>query len=316
LVEGGAQHSASLARKFAFAALGGQEGIIGSADLEVRALAVPGPQIRAYPGLAGILNRAAGYKNELYLASLVTEDVVNIAATSAAGPRSDMIIARIENPYPTGEPWPDPTDPKVGPYVRTAVLSNVPNTAVTIPATYAGQSAIPLARIDMPTSTATVAQSYITDLRFMAPVLRSSQRTMLQVGAGDTLFEDVYTIWPFALNLPTKIPAWATKASINIAITGSRMPVGSARGDIRAGLGTLKTQTNVFDLSNTSSGEDRDDVHCGGSVSIPASMRGTTANVYAEARTYASGVTTHLIAETFTTCTVEVDFIAEPASNV
>jgi hypothetical protein len=315
-VEGGAQHSANIARKFAFAAVGGQEGIVGSGDLEVRELAVPSTKVRVFPGLAAILNRAVGLKNEMYMASLITEDLADIAASTASGPRSDMIIARIENPFPTGEPWPDPTDPTVGPYVKTVVLSNVGNTAKVVPPGL-GYTAIPLARIDLPASTGTIIQSYITDLRPMAPVLRRAEKIMMQAGVQHTLFSTTVTAWPNTLNIPVKIPSWATKATINGLIAGVRLPPGNARGDIRGGLGTLRTQVNIYDDSNSSSGDDRTSVVFGGGLDIPASMRGTTANIIAEARKYTAGdITTSLVAEAYTTCTVEVEFSAEPASNL
>lgn len=314
-VEGGAQHSANIARKFAYAALGGQEGIIAATDLEVRELAVPGTKIRAYPGLGAILNRATGIKNEMYMGSLIAEDQVDIAATSASGPRSDMIVARVENPYPTGEPWSDPVDPTVGPYIRTAVISNVGGSAIVVPPGL-GYSAIALARIDMPASTATVIQSYIKDLRQMATALRSAQQIVLQQAAQHTLGSTALIIWPYSLNIPVKIPAWATKASMIGTIAGCRMPAGTARGDIRGGLGTLRTGTTIIDITNASATEDRATVHFGGTMDIPASMRGTTANVISEARAYTVGVTTSLIAEDFTTCTVALEFSAAPASNV
>lgn len=314
-IEQPAEHSASLARKLAFAALGGQEGIIGSKDLEVRELAVPSTSIRVYPGVGGILNRAPGARDEMYLGSNFSQDIVPISATTGSGPRSDMIVARVENPY-GGEVWPEPVDPTVGPYIKTAVLPNVGSSAVVVPPGL-GYSAIPLARIDLPASTGTIVQAYITDLRSMAPVLRVSRRIMLQVGAGDTLGETVLTLWPFALTIPFKIPLWATNASINAVIAGAVLPPGAAKGDIRCSLGTTqKTQTNVIDLSNTSPYNDNVDIHCGGGVTIPAAMRGTTQSIFAEARSYVTGVTTHLIANEFTTCTLEVEFSAEPSTNL
>lgn len=314
-IEGGAQHSANIARKLAYAALGGQEGIIGATDLEVRATAVPGTNIRVYPGAGGIRNRASGIRDEMYLGTNLTEDLVAITATSASGPRSDMIIARVENPYPTGEPWPDPTNPVVGPYIRTAVISNVGSGALVIPPAFAGYSAIPLARIDMPASTATVAQSYITDLRFMAPVQREHRQFVIQQAGTDTASETVFTLWPYALNQPVKVPLWATKASIHAVVAGARFGPGNVRGDIRSGLDTLKTQINVYDVSATTA--DRTDVHSGGNIDIPAALRGTTVNVYVEARKYtAVDINTSLVSDQFTTCILDIEFSAAPASNV
>ena len=53
----GIEHSANVARLLAYAAAGGIEGIIGTLDLEVRPLAVPGGSVRVAPGACFILNR-------------------------------------------------------------------------------------------------------------------------------------------------------------------------------------------------------------------------------------------------------------------
>jgi hypothetical protein len=321
-VEGGAQHSANIARKLAYAAVGGQQGIIGATDLEVRELAVPGTSIRVYPGLCSIRNKTSGALNEMYLGSMISQDVVAIAATGGGGARSDMICARVENPFPSGEPWPDPADLLNGPYVKTVVISNVGNTAV-VPPGGSGNALIPLARIDIPASTATIIQSYIHDLRKMAPVLQDSQRIMLAVPGQHTLAitTNAYIPWPnppmTGTNIKVDIPEWATKCIINGFIAVVHMGPGNAMGDVRAGLGALRTGAMRFDYATPTGQVDRANLIFGGSLDIPAAMRGTTVDFVTEARSFtaAAGATAAAIAEVYSTVSAQVEFQAVPASN-
>jgi hypothetical protein len=322
-VEQPARHSASIARKLAYASVGGQQGIIAPTDCEVRELAVPGTQVRVFPGLVSILNKATGVTKEAYLGSLATEDVVDIVATTASGPRSDMVCARVENPSETGGGWSAPADPQAGPYIKTVVISNVGSSAVVPPGT-AGKALIPLARIDIPASTGTILQSYIKDLRKMAAVLRDSQRIMLPCPGQHTLptSQNTYITWPSPpMTGPTiDIPEWATKCFISGTVSVVNIPSGgNARGDLRAGLGTLRTAATMYDYDTTgTTGVDRQNLLFGGPLDIPASMRGTTQPLVSEGRGYtvASGNTIPIYAELYSTVSVQVDFQAKPASNL
>lgn len=322
-VEQPARHSASIARKLAYAAVGGQAGIIAPTDLEVRELAVPGPQVRVFPGVGSILNNAVGVTKEAYLGSLATEDVIGITATTASGGRSDMICARVENPSETGGGWAAPADPQAGPYIKTVVVSNVSSSAVVPPAS-AGKALIPLARIDIPASTGTILQSYIKDLRKMAPVLRDSQRLMLPCPGQHTIptSQNTYITWPSPpMTGPTiDIPIWATKCFINGVVAVVQIPSGgNARGDVRAGLGSLRTAATMYDYDTTgTTNADRQNLLFGGTLDIPASMRGTTQPLVSEARGYtvASGNTIPIYAELYSTVSIQVEFQAKPTSNL
>lgn len=322
MVENGALHSASLARKFAYAAVGGNEGIVGPMDLEVRQLAVAGTKIRVYPGLAAIKNRASGALNEMYLGSMLTEEEVDIVATGGGGPRSDMICARVENPWLSGEPWADPPSVPNGPYIKTVVISNVGSSAV-VPPPGNGNALIPLARIDLPASTATVIQSYITDLRFMANSLEESQLLIVPVPGQHSLLtsQNTYITWPNPpMNSQTvKVPEWATRCLIDGTVAVVQMGAGgNARGDMRAVLGSQVTGAMQWDYDNSSAGADRGNLVFGGSIAVPAAYRGTTQAFKTEARGYtvASGNTAPIYAELYSTVIARIKFQAAPASNV
>lgn len=321
MVEGGAKHSAALMRKMVYAAVGGNDGIIGGTDLEVRELAVPGTKIRVFPGLATIRNKANGATNELYLGSMFSEDQVDIVATTASGARSDMICARVENPYVSGEPWPDPSNPAVGPYIKTVVVSNVASNAV-VPPLSAGNALLPLARIDIPASTGTILQSYITDLRYMSNVLQQSTKLLLPVPGQHTMpiTQNTYITWPSPpMNTQTvRIPAWATKVIIDGTVCVVNCGPGNAMGDIRAGIGTLRTGAMRYDYATPTGQADRQNLKFGGSLAIPASYRGTTQTFLSEARSFtaASGASAPIYAEVYSTVIADITFEAAVASNV
>lgn len=320
MVEGGAKHPAALMRKTIYAAVGGNDGIIRGTDLEVRELAVPGTKIRVFPGSATIRNKANNAVNELYLGSMSIEDQINIAATSASGPRSDMICARVENPFIDGEPWPDPSNPAVGPYIKTIVISNVANNAV-VPPIGNGNALLPLARIDIPASTGTILQAYITDLRYMANVLQQSTKLWLPVPGQHTMpiTQNTYITWPNPpMNGQTvRIPEWATKVIIDGTVTVVQTGPGNAMGDIRAGIGTLRTAAMRYDYATPVGQADRQNLKFGGSFAIPANYRGTTQSFVTEARSFteASGATAPIYAELYSTVIADITFEAAVASN-
>lgn len=316
-IGGAAKHSAGVGRLLAHVAARGQEGIIGPTDLEVRELAVPGTKVRVFPGACAIINRALNVKYEMYLGRNLAAEDVDIAATSASGGRSDLIVARVENPFLNGEPWPEPATPEEAAarqYIRSAVIPGVPASTKSVKELNLGYSAIALARVDLPASTGTVLQTYIKDLRFMADVASDTEQFIIQQEGGDTLGETVMTVWPYALNQQVRVPEWATKANVHVTVAGAYYGPGNARGDIRVDIGGQKTQVTVYDVESTQLS--RADVHAGGSINIPASMRGATVNVFSEARKYTDpGINTQLVSDGNTTCIMTIQWRATPASN-
>ncbi len=164
-VGGGAHHSPEVARLLAYAATSGAQGIVTPGDLRVEPLAVPGSSVRVLAGACLILSKAAGGAQQTYVGRNPSEDVKGIAATGSGAGRSDLIVAQIKDPFMPGEPWADPADVTVGPYISTEIIPNVSPTTTTVPS---GVSGIPLARIDIPANTATITKEMIRDLRYLA----------------------------------------------------------------------------------------------------------------------------------------------------
>ncbi|NEA53601.1 hypothetical protein G3I60_05370 [Streptomyces sp. SID13666] len=311
--EGGAEHSSEVARLLAYAAFSGSEGTIGSADLQVRALASPAAAVQILPGACAILNRAAGATYQAYAGRLPVAEQIPIAGTGAAA-RSDLIVARIENPNSYGETWPNPSNPATGPYVFTRVISGVPATTKSVRQIRPTDSAITLARIDIPANTSTVTGSMVKDLREMAnPRRRRVVRAVRGVFPADEVGNVRNPEWeefPNGCRWPIEIPEWATSATVMVTWAGlNQRNAKDSYGYLRGNLGGLLTPNSVYDV-NWVGNPIR--VHCmaGGSVSIPAAMRGTVQDLVMEGSGYAgTNIQGVLEANTGSSMFADVEFV-------
>lgn len=212
-------HSPEVARVLAYAATNGNEGIITASDLKVTATGTPSGSVQVAVGAGVIRNRAVGGSLQSYIGRMPTGDTVAVSPTTSSGKRSDLVVLQVEDPYMSGEPWQAPTDPTVGPYVFLRVIPNVPagTTDLHNVSGYAGRSAITLARIDIPVSTATITNAMITDLRTLANP-RETTVEYTDFGASvATLSATSGTVFPpFQPTVP--VPYWATYARITLTI--------------------------------------------------------------------------------------------------
>lgn len=316
--EGGAEHSSELARVLAYSAFAGAEGTVGAADLQVKALTTPSAAVQITPGACAVLNRSAGATYQAYAARLPTSDEVAIPATGASG-RSDLIIARIENPYSYGESWPNPVDPAVGPYVFTRVVSGVPNTTKSIRQIRPTDSAITLARIDIPPNTASITQEMVKDLREMAnPRRRRVVRYMhgLRTG-GDSVGDIKNPTWeefPQGCRWPIEIPEWATSATIIANWAGlAQKNAKDSYGYLRARLGSLTTLFTNFDCDWEGTPQ-RHTFIGGGTVAIPAGMRGTVQDAVLEGSGNPA-YTGVLLADAGSTMFYDIEFVESPRED-
>lgn len=310
--EGGAEHSSEIARLLAYAAFGGAEGVVGVGDLAVKALASPAAAVQIRTGACAIVNRAAGSAYQAYAARLPTGDQVPIAATGVSA-RSDLIVARIENPYSYGETWPNPSDPKVGPYVYTRVISGVPKTTTNVRQVRPSDSAITLARIDIPANTSTITQAMIKDLREMVSPRRERRLYTGFPAALSTLTysDNKWHAWPGEpARWNVDVPLWATKVKIVTTLAGFRM----TRADVYASMqnvfgGTLGQNTAIDDDQGNNTR--RSTIVLADSLSVPAAMRGTTQTL--SLQTYMSRSETGDVAvDASTSIIADVEFSEAP----
>lgn len=242
---GGAQHSPEVARLLAFAATSAAEGIVTPGDLKVVPLATPGSSVRVLAGACLILNRAAGGAQQTYVARNISEDVKGIAATGTGSGRNDLVIAQIKDPFMPGEPWADPADVTVGPYIFTEVVPNVPTAATATPQDASaylrtqGITGIPLAAVILPANSSVVGTAQLKDLRRLA--LPREKRVTVPLYTLDP--QILTTVSPSWQEFPTTkplvdVPEWATHAHVTITVAQLvQEPNAVNRADLVAQLG-------------------------------------------------------------------------------
>lgn len=328
MIEGGAKHTVQVARNLAFMAAGGTEGIVLGRHLEVRELAVPGTSVRVFPGTFAVLNRAAGAADEIYVDSFASELEVPIAATGASA-RSDLIVARIENPWASGETWPDPADATVGPYASLAVISGVPasTTSVDDLGLSADHTMIALARIDVPASTGTITQSMIVDLREMANAVTKRE---LEVFTGVTVAAQssaTFEAWPPGAEAFLDIPDWATHARVVVTLSGVQLggagtnggagwnAVGELRVRIGGAGGDFYSPVTKYDVDSESGKVRVTLLAAGKKIALPDADRGRKGvNFRVEGRKTSGN--DNLRSDGGTTAVIDVEFVNEPESNL
>lgn len=295
-IGGGAQHSPEVARLLAYAATSGAEGIIEPGDLKVSALSVPGGAVNIAPGAALIRNRATGGDQQTYIGRNPVQDSVQIAATSGSK-RSDLIVAQIEDPFMAGEPWQDPADPAVGPYVFTRVIPNVPAGTTSLQGIpeYSGRSAVVLARVDLPASTGTVTAAHIVDLRKLALPRSYREVQMEQVSINQDLTSSSEVKYPNTEPY-FQVPTWATHAFVQFRLSGIAVVNGALEGWFRVGYGPLGgTATKYgeslyFDFNAPTGGVSREEVVVSAFIPIPEADRGAMRVLRLYARKGGTGV--------------------------
>lgn len=225
-VGGGAVHSPDVARAAIYASSGGVEGVAEPWDFAVKALDVPAGQVRVHIGSALINMYNA---RQSYTVRSLSDTLVDIAPNSGSSTRWDMVVIRVEDPFSSGSPWQEPSNPAVGPYVHVRVIPNVFSyrTSLRDLVGHTTDSGIALARIAVPPSTATITDAMITDLRVIAMPRRSeSVFARPRVFADDTAGLDLVRsnanggeYFPGGNGSPNvariDVPEWATSATID-----------------------------------------------------------------------------------------------------
>ena len=269
--------NAALARLMLQAATMGSQGVVGALDCQVQATTpTPTAGIVITPGQVVVLGQETPYQGAYHGWNIGNDTTLSIAATTGAV-RSDMIVARAEDPTWAGSPW---GGPAAGQIVWPRVISGVSSTATVAPG---GISAIPLARIDMPASTSTVQQSYIHDLRQVAiPQTATTQLYAAGPGSGNNWTTGGSTVaWPTGATWPVSIPSWATQMVVMWSLNQIQWVSGWCRGTVRLVIGSSVTAPVVTTPASlvsiqAAAGPFRHTTGGGGVVAIPASIRGTT----------------------------------------
>lgn len=268
ILTNGATHPAAQFRMLVKDLSRGAEGITEGDDLKVTQRSTPGAGITVADGSCVIKGRDDAFQGHYSAYNTGAYDV-DIAATGGTG-RSDMLIVRVQDPeYIAG------LDPATDQIVFFQVISNVSSSATTIPD---GRTGIPLARIDIPASTATITNAMITDLRKVA----NPRRDFYQfVQSPSSLSTDIsgtagtYSYFSTAAGWSVAIPDWATTAILSLAVGQIRYNTAAFFGYLRATFGASLTVQPVV-LDDNQSGVRRTTVILGDTLTIPSAYRGTS----------------------------------------
>ncbi|MFD9721021.1 hypothetical protein [Streptomyces sp. NPDC059076] len=299
----GATHSAQTFRMLVRDLARGAEGITEGDDLRVSQLTTPGDGVQIRSGSGIVRGRFSTFQGS-YAVCNAGADTVDVAPTGGTA-RSDMVVVRVEDPEYEGD-----LNPAVDPICYFEVISNVGSTATTVPG---GRSAIPLARIDIPTSTSTITDAMITDLRKIANP-RRDRKTYLRfptsTSASITNSNGVWQTFNTASDWNIDVPDWASQATVRLDILQLKYSVNPFIGQMRGQFGSsLATQPVILD--DNQSGIRRQMAAVADTLTIPTAYRGTTQALRAQA-TGTTGNTGTLAVDASTTLLADVEFIEAP----
>ena len=280
----GPEHDARMARELAWIATGGQTGIVGPESLEVRAQNTPNNTVRIMPGgfsIAATSQQAnIGYTSapwQSYMRAIYSPLTVEIDATGSSGGRTDVVGIVIDDPEFEG------TSPDVDAhqYWRPHVARNVGNNA-TRPEHFAslGRPFIPLAQVHVPANTATITDSMITDIRFMA-VSRTHTRELIQ-DVSDTEHFSIPASQTSWLTVATfsgiQQPQWATTLRLAMQLGPVYALDDSVNGQFRVRTsndqgGVASTAASLF-VETSFSPSERFYMHCAGNIGLGSGAAG------------------------------------------
>ena len=317
-IDANARHRMRTLRVLCYAALAGREGVLEADDMKVRALSTPGPSITVDPGTFGVLARHVGGDFEAYVDKLPSQLTRGVNPTDAAvGGRTDLVVARVLNPYvtETGVSIPAPASAQDGPYWDIQVIEGVTPNINSVTAWNANMSAIPLARIVRPANTGIVQQSHIVDLRSLVDL--SGERIViidnpppdpppiaqqLWTGVADctgvtssyTRSQTSFTNWPAPASWQVPVPSWAKTADV-IAIVNPEIN-GNVYGELQLTLdGTAieKTPTRYNYNYARTIGPEQYVTTVMGSFPIPSGKAGKIVNLRMQGRSLSNNASTH-----------------------
>ncbi|WP_143076627.1 hypothetical protein [Streptomyces sp. MUSC 14] len=262
MVHGG-HHSARAMRLMIRDLARGRQGIAEPGDLKVSPLETPGAGVRVGDGSA-LIHGVRPWQG-VYMQSNIGDAVVDVPPTGPVA-RTDLLVLRVEDPEYEGER--DPRREDIGYFHLVQGVGE--DTSV-----LREMTAIPLARITLPRNTAAVTAGMITDLRRIAS--RRTERTLRTVHPTDAETAPAkhgqWANWPKEAAWDLDIPAWATKATIVVTLSGLRAEAGNVYAELRTRLGERNAAPTVVDDDGTTTR--RSSVTLADTLTLPPAYRGT-----------------------------------------
>jgi hypothetical protein len=274
-----ADHSAEVGRTLAYAATGGNEGVVAPGDCKVVASAIPDGNVHINTGAVVVLNQFPGGGQQSYVVRNEGDEVIALDPQGSSGVRYDLVALIVQDPQYAGQPA--PVSVPDGPYVDTVVYKDVGPDASTLAEVDPDQSGYVLARVKFDASDGTINPVDITDLRVLANPKGSRKLYNIAAPINDHLTEGAFVRWP-DIAQSVKIPMWATKATMKVDLSSYVHFAPATAGYVRARLGDLIGAEVAYHLTSTI--DERTALVFAGSFDIPEAMRGTTVEAYLQAR--------------------------------
>jgi len=310
----GGKVSAADARRVAYAATSGATGITLANDFRVVASAPTGASVLVYAG-SGVINTLypLSSKTQSYIVSADTSTTVTVAATAGSA-RTDYLIIKVTDPQYGGAA---PADLVNGPYVTFALVPSITNLAYPF---------LPLARIVQPANNGAITQAMITPLRSMSNPRRQRDLRTLAMAGAQTETQTATGVageqWPNAAGWSTEIPAWATQVRVRADWGQLKIPPGNATGELWVRLGSdaagaalqIGTQHVLYDTPNATS-YTRSSFVCADTLTIPASMRGTTTYAHFRGRLTNGATTARITADGGSAMVLDLEYLEAPTED-
>lgn len=283
LVGGGFEHSAEVMRSALAASTSGAEGLVSPGDFKVTPLPVPGTSIIVGPGNALIRNNYGGGGAQTYAVRAPQQTELPIQATGSAGGRTDLIVARVDDPTYAGTEF----DPETYEAAKFEVIRGVPASTRTASQLGLSYPAIALARVTLPTSTGTVTAGTITDLRKLAQPRKERHLFVRPLVQGDGVRrlaneDDTGQYWPDVTAWRVEVPEWAQRVRMVAQWGGVSLLAGGGNsyGRLWIRLGStedsagVNSQETSWDLPDGLVGNVREAWMGGDDRAVPAALRG------------------------------------------
>src|SRR5699024_1000733 len=208
---------------------------------------------------------------------------VPIEATGSAGSRTDLIVARIDDPTYQGGSF----DPLTVEAARFEVIKGVPAATRTAAELGLSYPAIALARVTLPASTGTVTAAMITDLRklaqprkerhlFVRPLVQADGVRRLATEEADGQY------WPDVTEWRVEVPEWAQRVRMVAQWGGVSLLAagGNSYGRVWVRLGSTRDSTGVnsqetsWGIPSNLVGNVRESWMAGDDRAVPTALRG------------------------------------------
>lgn len=282
----GAEHPAEVMRLIGYHAVARSGGILNPTDLKVSQYTVAGAGVNVAPGAFAAIQRAPNQRDQAYAGRVLSTEPTPVPNNGAAGVRYDLVMIRVED-WSVDAQWPVPAGNKAtAPRVFTRTITGVSSSVITNEVTAAayikaaGWTGEALAGLTVPVNTATITGAMIKDLRRVGNPRVQREREHKASTSDDTLNigPGTFEQFPNGVWFPVDLPEWAVKVKVMAFVEGLRLMkagFGSLRVGINAQPTLATTGTNINEAQYISGAYDRRSYNLGGTINIPASLRGT-----------------------------------------